>query len=242
MIVYILIIAHLLADFTFQSTRLAKNKAKQFKYLVIHSLIYAIVLAVPMFLFVGLKRGIFLYLCIVVSHFFIDTIRQWIEKKVLGRGFRFFLFIFDQILHILIIIFVTHLLKLDMKTNAIFAYCQTWIYFEVLILYALTFTIIWEPTAVFVKKLFMYILDEHGDKEEEEDPKIGRMIGKLERLIISILILCNQIGAIGFVLTAKSIARYKQLEDKAFAEKYLVGTLASTVISFVVAMFLKSII
>ena len=32
-------------------------------------------------------------------------------------------------------------------------------------------------------------------------------------------------------LTAKSVARYKQLEDQTFAEKYLVGTLLSAVIS-----------
>ena len=34
-----------------------------------------------------------------------------------------------------------------------------------------------------------------------------------------------------FVLTAKSVALYKQLEDKKFAEKYLVGTLFSATIA-----------
>jgi len=242
MIVYILIIAHLLADFTFQSARLAENKSKQCRYLAMHALIYAIVLAIPIVLFIGLEKGIIPYMYIVVSHFLIDMIRQWIEKKVFGKGFRFFLFIFDQILHILIIILAVYLLRLDMKTNAVFAYCQNWRYFNSLILYVLTFVIIWDPTAVFIKKLFIYILDEHDNKGEEEDLKIGRMIGKLERLIISILVLCNQVGAIGFVLTAKSIARYKQLEDKAFAEKYLVGTLTSAVISFAIAMLLKNMV
>ena len=69
---------------------------------------------------------------------------------------------------------------------------------------------------------------------------MGNIIGKLERVIISVLVLLNQYGAVGFVLTAKSIARYKQLEDKKFAEKYLVGTLASILISLVVTVIVKS--
>ena len=68
---------------------------------------------------------------------------------------------------------------------------------------------------------------------------MGSIIGKMERLIITILVLCNQIGAIGFVLTAKSLARYKQLSEKDFAEKYLVGTLTSTAIAIVAALLLK---
>lgn len=40
-------------------------------------------------------------------------------------------------------------------------------------------------------------------------------------------------------MTAKSIARYKQLEDKNFAEKYLVGTLTSVLIAFLTTIVLK---
>ncbi|MFT3984228.1 MAG: hypothetical protein QM697_09975 [Lachnospiraceae bacterium] len=99
--------------------------------------------------------------------------------------------------------------------------------------------IIWDPAAVFIKKLFAYINDgDHSDREEN-DPQAGRIIGKLERIIVSVLILCNQFGAIGFVLTAKGIARYKQLEDKSFAVKYLVGTLTSVLIAFIITIVLK---
>lgn len=55
----------------------------------------------------------------------------------------------------------------------------------------------------------------------------GYLIGVLERVIVLTLGLNGQMGAIGFVLTAKSLARFKQLEVKGFAEKYLVGTLLS---------------
>jgi hypothetical protein len=93
-----------------------------------------------------------------------------------------------------------------------------------------------------MKKLFAYIFNKDECANEENDPRVGRVIGKLERFIISSLVLCNQLGAIGFVLAAKSIARYKQLEDKNFAEKYLVGTLASASIAFITAILLKKLI
>ena len=72
-----------------------------------------------------------------------------------------------------------------------------------------------------------------SEKIEKEGAKIGSWIGILEREIILILGLMGQFGAIGFVLTAKSLARFKQLENKSFAEKYLVGTLLSAFISIV---------
>lgn len=68
---------------------------------------------------------------------------------------------------------------------------------------------------------------------------MGNLIGKLERVIVTILVLLNQYAAIGFVLTAKSIARFKQLEDKNFAEKYLVGTLASLSFALIAAIITK---
>lgn len=67
--------------------------------------------------------------------------------------------------------------------------------------------------------------------EKQTGARIGSLIGILEREIILMLGLMQQFGAIGFVLTAKSLARYKQLEDKDFAEKYLVGTLLSAFIA-----------
>lgn len=44
-----------------------------------------------------------------------------------------------------------------------------------------------------------------------------------------IFLAMNQYTAIGFVLTAKSIARYDKItKDEKFAEYYLLGTLIST--------------
>lgn len=63
-------------------------------------------------------------------------------------------------------------------------------------------------------------------------PNAGAMIGILERTIIMLLLAVNQFAAIGFVLTAKSIARYNKIvEDPRFSEYYLLGTLSSVLLA-----------
>jgi hypothetical protein len=57
--------------------------------------------------------------------------------------------------------------------------------------------------------------------------RIGQAIGILERLLVVAFVLLRAEAAIGLVLAAKTIARFKQLDDREFAEYYLMGTLAS---------------
>ena len=61
--------------------------------------------------------------------------------------------------------------------------------------------------------------------------RVGASIGILERLIVCVLVLAGQAAAIGFVIAAKTLARFRQLDDRHFAEYYLVGTLASVTLA-----------
>ena len=90
--------------------------------------------------------------------------------------------------------------------------------------------------------MFILISPKSYPKTNLEELKAGNIIGKLERMIIAILLLNNQFGAMGFVLTAKSIARFKQMEDKNFAEKYLIGTLTSLFIVLLSVLILKGLL
>ena len=96
-----------------------------------------------------------------------------------------------------------------------------------------------DPASVFIRKLFISISSKTYPKIYSEELKAGNIIGKLERIIIAILLLNNQFGVIGFVLTAKSIARFKQMENRDFAEKYLIGTLTSFLIVLLSVLILK---
>ncbi len=65
--------------------------------------------------------------------------------------------------------------------------------------------------------------------------RIGAAIGALERLLIVAFILGGAEVAVGFVIAAKTIARFKQLDDRGFAEYYLLGTLASVSVAILSA-------
>ena len=59
----------------------------------------------------------------------------------------------------------------------------------------------------------------------------GRAIGALERAIGLSLVLLGEYGALGLIVAAKSLARFKALEDREFAEYFLIGTLTSLLLA-----------
>ena len=239
MILLILIIAHLLLDFTFQTSQLAERKRAGFKYLFIHGIIYFIGMSLVCAIFLNTKNALISIVVLSLSHFVIDYIRQKVEMKFKSEIHLFLFFISDQLLHLIITIATYIILNLNEGVSQLYLSTSNYRYFTNTILYILLFVIIWDPVAVFIKKIFCHILNGNAPIEQDE-LQMGNIIGKLERVIISVLVLLNQYGAVGFVLTAKSIARYKQLEDKKFAEKYLVGTLSSILISLVVTVIIKA--
>lgn len=67
----------------------------------------------------------------------------------------------------------------------------------------------------------------------------GRVIGMLERVLLYSFVLQAQYGAIGFVLAAKAFTRSKALDDRAFAEYVLIGTLLSAGLALLTAGAVK---
>lgn len=70
--------------------------------------------------------------------------------------------------------------------------------------------------------------------------QVGATIGVIERLLIVTFVLARADAAIGFVIGAKTIARFRQLDDRDFAEYYLLGTLASVSIAIVSAIIARA--
>lgn len=69
--------------------------------------------------------------------------------------------------------------------------------------------------------------------------KHGRVIGLLERLLLFYLVLGGHYGALGFVIAAKTLARFRNLENRDFAEYFLVGTLLSLMAAGSVALMTR---
>lgn len=67
----------------------------------------------------------------------------------------------------------------------------------------------------------------------------GRLIGVLERALALTLVLLGQFGALGLIVAAKALARFRGLEDRDFAEYFLIGTLASLLHAVLVGVGLR---
>jgi Protein of unknown function (DUF3307) len=70
--------------------------------------------------------------------------------------------------------------------------------------------------------------------------RVGATIGILERILVVVFVLTGTEAAIGFVVAAKTLARFRLLDDRDFAEYYLLGTLASVAVAIVTALVGKA--
>ncbi|MGP4079558.1 DUF3307 domain-containing protein [Pseudalkalibacillus sp. R45] len=68
----------------------------------------------------------------------------------------------------------------------------------------------------------------------KDSPKnVGRYIGMVERVLIIIFIVQGIPHGMTFLIAVKSLTRFKQFENKAFSEYYLIGSLLSALIAMV---------
>lgn len=82
--------------------------------------------------------------------------------------------------------------------------------------------------------------NDSGSAIDQQEYRAGRLIGILERLLILFFVLVNQFTAIAFIIAAKGIARFKELEERRFAEYVLIGTLLSTGLAMIVALVVRA--
>ena len=242
MIVAILISVHLLADFLFQTSAYSEKKRKKLKPLLLHCFIYFIVFEIVLLPILQFKKAFLLGMIISVLHFFINFTKNKLEKSFPQRRLQIWIFSINQLIHFALLIGMNYIFNLENSVSNLYINLQGYEYFKTFILYITVFSIVLDPASVLIRKLFISISPKTYPKAYSEELKAGNIIGKLERTIIAILLLNNQFGLIGFVLTAKSIARFKQMEDKDFAEKYLIGTLTSFLIVLTTVLILKGLL
>lgn len=231
---YLLILgtAHVLGDFYLQTEKIAKQKEEKYVGVLWHCLEYyfASLLVILPILSVDLVLAM---TYMGVSHFAIDTIKYiLLRKKKVKTTCK--VFVIDQLLHIvcigalayIMILFEFNIGKWEIVNHILITLnCDA----EIILRWVLAILLIHIPTNIFIQKF----IGDYKPKENEQlitvEKKAGRRIGTIERLIMLIFFEMNQYSAIGFVLTAKSVARYDKIaKDEKFAEYYLLGTLTST--------------
>lgn len=233
----ILLTAHFTADFYLRKDKTPDGTFKQVMGLILHCILYA----VTGFLFCLLiwHNDLIVYVIIFgVSHFIIDLLKKLIKRKTKEKHTGA-IYIIDQILHLATIFILSVLYQYNSGSAAIapwlnafmanFAFTAT-----EMIKAALLLLIICKPANITFKKIFSAIKPSQDVKTMEKNIQVGAKIGSMERLLILVFLFVNEYGAIGLVLTGKSISRYKLIsEEKDFAEYYLLGTFFSILATIV---------
>lgn len=223
-----LIAAHLTGDFLLQSDKMCTNKfsshfTAKFKALVLHALIQATL----SYVFVAQWTCWLIPVVIGVSHFLIDYVKSMCKRKDLIS------LVWDQLAHFCVITglwwFVfAGLPQLDMA-DEIFS-TNFW-------LIATAYIAVLTPTSILIKSFIEFEKWMPSDASSQGLPNAGKWIGYLERILILTFIFTDNIEGIGFLLAAKSVFRFGELnkaKDIKITEYVLIGTFASFTIAILI--------
>lgn len=215
-----LLLAHILGDFVFQPEKWVKdkeeNKVKSIK-LYFHIGIHTILLlGVLKFNLQEYWSG---FLLIIISHYIVDVLKLYLQKKKTKRTW----FFMDQITHISILLLVS-----SFYVN--FSFSMENIITENNLLLLIFILLIVYVSSVIIKIIITQWNPESKKENDDSLAKAGRYIGILERLFVFIFVITNHWEAIGFLLAAKSVFRFGDLtssKDRKLTEYILIGTLLS---------------
>jgi hypothetical protein len=207
--------AHLLADFHFQPQKWCDIKDN--KIISKEHLYHTLIVFVCSWSFALMLSFWWAALLISFSHLLIDVVKSYLFKKGIYTKFLFFI---DQALHIAIIIGGVFLFSRNETIHFLFSIPIHILY----ILFALIACT--KPSNVFIKNYMEANNILFEKKKDNALLKAGRVIGSLERVISFGLILFNQFAAVGFIIAAKSILRFRDT-DTAKTEYLLIGSLLS---------------
>lgn len=236
-------IGHLLGDFYFQTDKLAEKKKKAISFTILHCLIYTLTIWGVISATIGDGvRYITLTVVIGILHLLIDGVKCIINKVINTEKCQLVMFVTDQLIHIIILAVISYMYPIQGRFGWIPGLADNIIERMPLIqIVILSMLVCGKPASVIVSMVFDLIpktiekakenIKVKIEVSKQENVKIGSWIGILEREIMLILGLLGEYGAIGFVVAAKSLARHSQFDNPAFAEKYLIGTLLSSVIA-----------
>lgn len=224
-------IAHLFADYTFQGKKIAKSKAKlgfRSPLLKWHILIVFVCAGVFSFDY----RFLPFALGIALLHWVIDGCKPLLlKRKTLKKG----AFFIDQFLHIIVYVGMSWGFLKFFAWQPIIFDTSYLTYFSVFAV----FLFCTKPANILIREIFNLFSVSFTGKSEDL-PNAGRLIGITERWMVIVFILIGQFSAVGFLITAKSILRFKD-GDYLKTEYVLIGTMLSFAIAIGMGLLLKFI-
>lgn len=219
-----LIAAHLVGDFILQTDKLcadkfSNNKAFRYRALSVHALVHAALA----YLFVAQWNNWAVPLVIGASHFLIDLVKTHFKRKDLVG------FVCDQLAHycVIVVLWLIVFANHDCNQAAKILSANFW-------LIATTYIAVLSPTSVLIKSFIEYEKWLPTDASLKGLPNAGKWIGYLERILILTFIFTGNIEGVGFLLAAKSVFRFGELnraKDIKTTEYVLIGTFTSFTIA-----------
>ena len=230
MIVKLLILqllAHLVSDFYLQTEKSCKNKADN-AFKSRHLYFHALITFVCAWLFSLNVSYWWAALLIAVLHLVIDGLKSVFKDK---RG----AFFYDQLLHLAVIVAVVLLYN-----NVCEVTLPSWLPETKVLLWIVAFVFCLRPANFFIQAIFKdaQISVPNGSDENQSLPNAGHVIGNVERMLSLVFVMLGQYEAIGFLLAAKSLLRFRET-DTVKSEYVLVGTLLSFGFAILVGVAVK---
>jgi uncharacterized protein DUF3307 len=220
--------AHLIGDFLLQpgSWVKAKEDKKLLAWqLYIHSMLHGLLVLLLIW-----DIGFWIWaLLLAFVHLIIDSFKILVQKNNTKRIF----FFIDQLLHFISIYLIWMWFE---KQFISFSFLK-----DEKIIFLITLIIfLTAPVSVMVK---IFISKWTPDTDSGDDAtslqSAGKYIGILERLLVFIFMIANEWQAVGFLIAAKSVFRFGNLQeskDRKLTEYILIGTLVSFGIAIIAGM------
>lgn len=232
LLVFVLI-AHVLSDFQLQTKWIAEHKNKEAMALTLHGLI-VFVMTMSVAVLYREKDLLISLGFIAVTHLLIDFTKSRLLEfwpKLAERNV--LLFWIDQSIHILLIsavLFEANPVTLHLTHDRLYELSKL----------VLAFLLLTKPANIVIAMSTQRYRYEDEAVVNEGRPGAGALIGSLERILSAILLYSGELAAIGLIFTAKSIARFDRIQkDQRFAEYYLIGSLSSLLICFLVIALIR---
>lgn len=247
LMLFVLLTGHVLGDFYFQTDNMVEKRKTSFRYVLLHSLVYLVTtIAVAVIGYVEIRSAIAMALLAGLAHFVIDAVKYLVaHSEDNANWIHRHLFLLDQCVHIISIIVICSFFQ-NAQVRELFLRKVVHGQYEVLTV-ALGLLCILKPVSILITESYFWQekaaqkmeTDQTNNGKTKDVKEAGKVIGYMERGIIFFLLMYGQYSAMAFVLTAKSIARFKEIEEnKINAEYYLIGTLFSiTCVIVISALF-----
>jgi hypothetical protein len=226
------LLAHLLGDFPFQTSKMAEGKRQGSRAYLVHGGIHFLVLTLCIALFGSLEvLGSVRYWMIaglyVATHLGIDRVKQGLLSTKRFEDSAYVL-VGDQALHLITVIGLVWLLIRPSWSSVTGQFTWSTATGERVLQAAVVYVTVVFAGGYLIRYLTRNLTSriEKPGETPEEVRNAGMYIGWLERFLVVTAILVQSPSMVGLILTGKSIARFPELKER-FAEYFLIGTLLS---------------